>query len=86
VQYVWNYGDGADLATRGPGRRWTKRRAGTIKHVYEGKGRYPLEVEVIWQARWRIGSGPWQQLDYFSNSATRNYRVRSLVPVLVKPR
>jgi hypothetical protein len=85
VQFVWHYGDGTDRATRGSGRRWTKRRPGTIKHVYEGKGRYTLEVEVIWHARWRIGAGAWQSLGYFSNSATRGYRVRSLVPVLVKP-
>lgn len=86
VQFVWNYGDGTDAATRGPGRRWTKRRAGTIKHTYEGKGRYALEVEVIWQARWRIGTGEWLSLGYFTNSTSRDYRVRSIVPVLVKPR
>lgn len=86
VQFVWNYGDGTDAATRGPGRRWTKRRAGTIKHTYEGKGRYTLEVEVIWQARWRIGTGEWLSLGYFTNSTSRDYRVRSIVPVLVKPR
>jgi hypothetical protein len=86
VQFVWNYGDGTDHATRGPGRRWTKKRLGTIKHTYEGKGRYPLEVEVIWQARWRMSLGPWRSLGYFSNSTSRTYRVRSMVPVLVRAR
>ena len=86
VQFVWDHGDGTDQATRGPGRRWTKKRPGNIRHTYEGKGRYTLGVEVIWEARWRLGNGAWRSLGYFSNSATRNYRVRSIVSVLVKPR
>lgn len=86
VQFVWNYGDGNDHATRGPGRPWTKKRPGTIKHTYEGRGRYSLEVEVIWHARWRMSLGPWRSLGYFSNSASRTYRVRSMVPVLVRAR
>ncbi|MEA2453154.1 MAG: hypothetical protein QOG04_1864 [Actinomycetota bacterium] len=86
VQFVWNYGDGTDHATRRSGRKWTRRRPGTIQHTYEGKGRYSLVVEVIWEARWRLGLGPWQSLGYFTNSATRSYRVRSVVPVLVKAR
>lgn len=86
VQFVWNYGDGNDHATRGPGRPWTRKRPGTIKHTYEGRGRYSLEVEVIWHARWRMSLGPWRSLGYFSNSASRTYRVRSMVPVLVRAR
>jgi hypothetical protein len=83
---VWTYGDGTDHATRRSGRKWTRRRPGSIHHTYEGKGRYALEVEIIWLARWRLGLGPWQSLGYFSNSSTRNYRVRSVVAVLAKPR
>jgi hypothetical protein len=86
VQFVWTFGDGTDHATRGSGRRWTRRRPGTIRHTYEGKGRYAAQVEVIWEARWRLAFGAWRSLGYFSNSATRNYRVRSVIPVLVKPR
>lgn len=86
VQYVWDFGDGTDRATRGPGRRWTMKRPGNIRHTYEGKGRYTVEVEVIWEARWRLGTGAWRHLGYFSNSSTRSYRVRSIVAVLVKPR
>ena len=86
VQYVWTYGDGTDRATRGPGRRWTRQRPGSISHTYEGRGRYSLEVEVIWEARWRLGFSAWRSLGYFSNSATRPYRVRSIVAVLVKAR
>ncbi|HVF12452.1 MAG TPA: hypothetical protein VNA87_05130 [Actinomycetota bacterium] len=86
VQFIWDFGDGTDLATRDSGRRWTKARQGSIKHTYEGKSRYSVEVEVIWEARWRLGRGGWRSLGYFSNSDTRPYRVRSLISVLVKPR
>lgn len=86
VQYVWTYGDGNDEATRRSGRRWTRKRDGTISHTYETKGRYTLVVEVIWHARWRFAGGPWRSLGYFSNSDSRAYRVRSVVPVLVRSR
>jgi hypothetical protein len=86
VQYVWTYGDGTDHATRRSGRRWTRRRPGSIHHTYEGKGRYTLTVEVIWEARWRIGFGPWRPLGYFTNSDSRPYRVRSVVATLVRAR
>ena len=86
VQYVWTYGDGTDAVTHRPGRRWTRARAGSIHHTYETKGRYDLTVEVIWHARWRIGAGGWRSLGFFSNSDTRAYRVRSIVPVLVRAR
>ena len=86
VQYVWTYGDGTNEVTRRPGRRWTRARAGSIRHTYETKGRYDLTVEVIWHARWRIGAGGWRSLGFFSNSDTRGYRVRSIVPVLVRVR
>ena len=86
VQYVWTYGDGTDAITRRSGRRWTRMRPGSIHHTYETKGRYDLTVEVIWHARWRIGAGGWRSLGFFSNSDTRGYRVRSIVPVLVTAR
>lgn len=86
VQFTWDFGDGSDLVTRYPGRRWTRSSPGNIRHTYEGKSRYTVEVEVIWEARWRLGRGAWRSLGYFSNSDTRPYRVRSLISVLVKPR
>ena len=83
VQYVWTFGDGTDRATNGPGRRWTRKRPGTIAHTYEKDRRYRVLVEVIWEARWRFGAGPWRHLGYFSNSDSRGYRVREILPVLV---
>ncbi|MBK5228566.1 MAG: PKD domain-containing protein [Actinobacteria bacterium] len=85
VQYVWNFGDGSDMVTNGSGRRWSASRGGNIGHVYETRGRYELAVDVVWEARWRIGAGPWQSLGYFSNSDSRPYRVRQVIAVLTEP-
>ena len=86
VQFVWDFDDGDEKVTRGSGRRWTRKRPGNISHVYETKGRYALNIEVIWEARWRSAFGPWRSLGYFTTEDGRNYRVREMVPVLEKPR
>lgn len=83
VQFVWTFGDGSDRVTTHHGRRWTRSRPGNIRYTYETKRRYTVRVEVIWEARWRIGFGAWRHLGYFSNSDTDRYRVRELKPVLV---
>lgn len=84
VQYVWDFGDGDERVTDHAGRPWTPTRDGNVAHLYESRGRYDLGVEVIWQARWRIGGGGWQHLGYFSNSDTTSYPVRQMVPVLTR--
>ena len=86
VQYVWDFGDGARKTTTGPGRPWSRRQPGTIAHLYERRGSYEVRVEVIWQARWRVGGGEWQPLGYFSTSDAVDYPVRQIVALLVKPR
>ncbi|CAN5574060.1 hypothetical protein BH24ACT26_BH24ACT26_18980 [soil metagenome] len=86
VQYVWDFGDGHDRVTSHPGRPWTRNRPGDIAHMYEGRARYELGVEQIWEARWRIAGGTWRRLGFFSNSDARAYRVRQVVPVLVPDR
>jgi hypothetical protein len=86
IQYVWDFGDGAEKVTRKSGRPWRARRPGSIGHVYETRGRYRTGVEVVWEARWRIGRGAWRPLGYFANSDDRRYRVRQVIAVLVRPR
>lgn len=85
VQFVWNFGDGEDKVTSDSGRPWNPRQAGSIAHMYEIRGRYEVEVEVVWEARWRLGSGAWQSLGYFSNSDAIDYPVRQVVALLVPP-
>lgn len=79
VTYGWSFGEGPARTTEDIGRAWSRRAPGSISHTYEGRGRYRVSVEVIWQARWRIGSGRWMHLGYFSNSTERRYPVRQLV-------
>jgi len=82
--YLWRFEPGADRMTDDSGRPWTESRPGNIGHTYETKGRYDVSVEVVWAARWRIGSGPWRELGFFSTVDSRNYPVREIVPVLTK--
>ena len=86
VQYRWSFGDGSEKVTEHSGRAWTERVPGDISHTYQTRGAYDLEVEVIWESRWRIGGGAWQHLGYFSNSDTATYPVREMVALLVRPR
>jgi hypothetical protein len=82
VQWVWDFGDGDDLVTSDAGRPYGGGEPGNIAHVYESLGRYDLSVEAIWEARWHVGRGEWRSLGYFSNSASRTYPVRQVIPIL----
>ncbi len=83
IQYVWDFGDGVNKTTSHSGRRWSRRRPGNIPHLYETRGRYDVAVEVIWEARWRLGAGAWRHLGYFSTSDSVDYPVRQVVALLV---
>ena len=86
VQYLWDFGDGGDRLTESSGTSWSPRRRGSIGHVFQASGRFDLDVEVIWQARWRSGGGAWQPLGYFSTSDSRPYAVREVLAWLVRQR
>ncbi len=86
VEYVWDFDDGAQRTTRGPGRKWTRHKDGSIGHLFETKGIYNLGVEVVWEARWRQSGGTWQHLDYFSTWDSDEYPVREVVALLVRAR
>lgn len=85
TQFVWDFDDGSDKVTYNPGRRWTKWREGSIGHLYETSGRYDLSVDVVWEARWRIGGGTWRHLGYFTTSDSRRYPVREVIAMLIRP-
>lgn len=85
IQYLWDFGDGADLVTDHPGRPWTSGTPGDIGHLYETRGIYDVSIEVVWRARWRSGSGPWEQLGFFSTSGASTYPVRQVQSRLVSP-
>ena len=86
VEYTWSFGEGRARTTPHPGRAWTKRRPGNVAHMYEQRGRYRVSVEVLWQGRWRVNSGAWQHLGYFSNSDSRTYPVRQMIAMLSRRR
>jgi len=86
IRYTWNFGEGATRSTTHPGRAWSKRRAGNIAHMYERRGRYQVQVEVLWEARWRMGASAWRHLGYFSNNDARGYPVRQMVAMLSRRR
>lgn len=84
IRYGWAFGEGEAKSTTGIGRPWSRRGAGAISHMYERRGTYQVTVDVIWQARWRIGTGPWMHLGYFSNQTARDYPVREMVSRLTR--
>jgi len=86
VQYVWDFGDDTDKVTEEPGRAWTRWLDGNVAHMYQTRARYEVAVEVVWSARWRIGTGAWEPLGFFSNSDARDYPVRQMIAMLVRPR
>jgi PKD domain len=86
VEFVWDFGDGNDKVTHDAGRPWTRRRPGSISHLYETKGDYDVGVEVIWEARWAVAGGGWTSLGYFSNSDSRPYPVQEMIAMLVRAR
>jgi hypothetical protein len=83
VQYVWQFGDGAEEVTTERGTPWRPGRPGSIGHLYEVRGRYRVVVETIWEARWRLGRSPWRGLGYFTTASRRDYAVRQVVSRLV---
>ena len=86
VRYSWDFGDGTTRSTTHIGRRWTRRRAGTIAHLYETSDTYTVRAAVVWVARWRLGAGPWQPLGSFTTTDSVEYPVRQIVALLVRPR
>ena len=84
AHYLWRFEPDADLMTSDPGRPWTESRPGNIGHTYETKGHYDVSVEVVWRARWRIGTGAWRDLGFFSTLDSRPYPVQEIVPVLTQ--
>jgi hypothetical protein len=84
AQYLWRFGDGAELVSHGPGRPWTRDLPGSIAHQYQARDRYTVSVQIIWRASWRTGVGGWQDLGFFSTSGSHVYPVRQAVAVLVR--
>ncbi len=86
LTYTWSFGDEASRTTHHIGRAWSRRRGGNIDHMYQRRGVYPVSVRVLWRASWRMGTGAWQHLGYFSNDDSVSYHVRQMVAMLRRRR
>ena len=84
LRYEWSFGDGATLTTESAGRPWRAGTPGDIAHLYQTKGRYVVNVTVVWAARWQVGDGPSQPLGFFTTSSSRTYPVREVVSRLTQ--
>ena len=83
-RYEWDFGDGAELTTRDPGRPWTSSHEGSISHLYETKRTYHLRVTVVWRAEWSLDGGGWQPLGTFATEGSRRYPVQEVTTALVQ--
>lgn len=59
AEYQWQFGDGQSLASTKPGAAYP---ALTITHNYERKGTYSPQLDTVYSGRYRVGSGPWQDI------------------------
>ncbi len=82
TSFMWDLGDGSSMTTESPGRPWTRRSDGDVRHTYERRGRYILSVTVFWEASWRVDGGPWMSLGSFRTSGEREQRVRQMIAIL----
>jgi PKD domain len=85
TSYEWRFGDGsAPLVTGVPGRPWPAR--SEIAHAYRQLGRYPVQVTVRWQGRFRVNGGPAQDVPGppVVRTSTVTYPVRELQTVLTR--
>jgi hypothetical protein len=53
--YVWDFGDGATLATADPGLPWP---AGTLTHSYTAVGVHHLSLTTTWSATYTVAGDP----------------------------
>ena len=82
TEYAWSFGDGQERRTTHPGRRWTKKRDGSIEHTYEAADSYDLDVTIMWSASWSLNGGPPQPLGTFETGDSAVYPVREVIAFL----
>ncbi|WP_157519981.1 hypothetical protein [Nocardioides dokdonensis] len=85
--FTWALGDGESMTTTDPGRAYAK---GVpmdqyVSHRYTEAGSVTLQLTTTWGARWRLGSGPWRDVDgtVTMTSPAEDLQVRTAQPQLV---
>lgn len=89
IGYRWTFGDGADLQTLSLGSAYPEE--SDLQHIYEQSslvagGTYEVELEITFEARYRVNGRLWQPLDPVTQSYVREYPVQQLQSVLTSAR
>lgn len=64
--FTWHHGDETTQSTDWPGKAWRNDQPDIdtyITHVFEHTGTVRPGVEVTWSAEYRVGNGPWQDVN-----------------------
>ncbi|NYD57546.1 hypothetical protein BKA08_001784 [Nocardioides marinisabuli] len=85
--FTWTLGNGQTMTTTDPGQPWTP---GTpmdtyVSHRYTQAGPVTLQLTTTWTARWRLGTGPWRDVNgtVTMTSPAQDLQVRTAQPQLV---
>jgi hypothetical protein len=85
--FTWSLGNGESMTTSDPGRPWAR---GVpmdqyVSHRYTEAGPVTLDLTTTWGARWRLGNGPWRDVDgtVTMTSPAQDLQVRTAQPQLV---
>ena len=89
TSYGWSFGDGASLQTVSLGRPYPQE--SDLRHTYEQSslgagGTFEVQVDITFDARYRVNGGAWLPLDPVVQSFTRDYAVQQLQSVLTSSR
>jgi hypothetical protein len=79
LEYRWSFGDGRTLVTEGPGRPGL---ASEVRTAWPRRGRYQVEVTVMWVAQASLDGQPIGQVDDLVSQAQTTYPVAELKTVL----
>jgi hypothetical protein len=79
LEYHWSFGDGRTLVTEGPGRPGL---ASEVRTAWPQRGRYQVEVTVMWVAQASLDGQPVGQVDDLVSQAQTTYPVAEIKTVL----
>lgn len=87
ASFTWNLGNGESMTTTDPGRPWARGvpMEQFVSHRYTEAGPVTLDLTTTWGARWRLGNGPWRDVDgtVTMTSPAQDLQVRTAQPQLV---
>jgi hypothetical protein len=79
LEYRWSFGDGRTLVTEGPGRPGL---ASEVRTAWRRRGRYEVEVAVMWVAQASLDGRTVGQIDDLVSRAQTTYPVAEIETIL----